>query len=78
MYGYNYYGINTEPTFNFLIAAIYLIFWIQTLMAYGTAYRKTRSGGDNGATLFGWMIVYTFAAIIPGLGFYLWRKSRRH
>ena len=54
----------------------YAVAIVQEFMAYGTAYRKTRDNGDNGVSLYGWMIVYSLAAIIPGLGIYLWIKSK--
>ena len=49
---------------------------VQTFMGYGTAYRLTKTGGDNGIALFGWMFVMSLAAIIPGLGIYLWYKYK--
>lgn len=49
---------------------------VQGFMAIGTAYRKTKARGDSGVSLFGWMIAYNLAAIVPGLGIYLWRKSK--
>jgi len=53
-----------------------VIVFVQGILAYGTAYRKTKKGGDDGVALFGWMIVYGFAAIIPFLGYYLWKKNK--
>jgi len=50
--------------------------FVQTLMAYGTAYRFTKNGGDSGVALFGWMIVFQLAAMIPGLGIWLWIKNK--
>ena len=47
---------------------------IQNLLGYGTAYRLTKNGGDNGTALYGWMIVIGLASLIPGLGVYLWLK----
>lgn len=59
---------------------LFVIWWIITVLqgffGYGTAYRLTRDGGDNGVSLFGWLILMGLAALIPGLGFYLWHKSR--
>jgi hypothetical protein len=49
---------------------------VQTFMGYGTAYRLTKANGDNGVSLFGWMIVFQLASIIPGLGIWLWIKYR--
>lgn len=53
-----------------------LIIIVQGLFSYGTAYRLTRDGGDNGVSLFGWFFVLQFASLIPGLGIYLWFKYR--
>jgi len=49
---------------------------VQGFLNYGTAYRLTKKGGDNGVALFGWWLVLGFAAIIPGLGIYLWVRNR--
>ena len=67
------------PPIPLLIAGIawYTILVIQSVMAFGTAYRKTKAGGDNGVSLFGWLFLYSLAAVIPGLGMYLWKKSRK-
>lgn len=59
----------------------WLVIWeiiavVQSFFGFGTAYRSTKNGGDNGIALYGWLIAYSFAALIPGLGFYLWYKSR--
>jgi len=54
----------------------YVITIIQSFLAYGTAYRKTKKGADDGIALFGWMIVYGLAATVPFLGYYLWKKSK--
>ena len=54
----------------------YVITAVQSLLAYGTAYRRTKAGGDNGVALFGWLLVYGLAAMVPGLGIYLWHKSK--
>lgn len=56
----------------------YVLYIVQMFMAYGTAYRHTKRGGDNGVALFGWMIVFLLAAAIPGLGIYLWNKSKEY
>jgi hypothetical protein len=61
---------------SFLLVIWYILVSVQTLFGYGTAYRQTKKGGDNGVALFGWMFVYSLAALIPGLGIYLWYKSR--
>ncbi|MCL1786699.1 MAG: hypothetical protein FWG38_01825 [Defluviitaleaceae bacterium] len=49
---------------------------VQVYMGYGTAYRFTKNGGDNGVALFGWMLVCSLAALIPGLGVWLWLKHK--
>ena len=54
----------------------YLITIIQLFFGYGTAYRLTKRGGDNGIALFGWFIVMGFVSVVPGLGFYMWSKYR--
>ena len=51
---------------------------IQSFLAYGTAYRKAKANGDDGVSVFGWLIVYMLAALIPGLGIYLWKKSKEY
>ena len=53
-----------------------LLFVIQGYLGYGTAYRLTKRGSDNGVALFGWMIVTGLAALVPGLGIWLWIKYR--
>jgi hypothetical protein len=60
---------------------LFLLLWeiitaVQTFFAYGTAYRLTKNGGDNGVSLFGWLFVMSLASIIPGLGLYLWYKYK--
>lgn len=49
---------------------------VQGFFAYGTAYRLTRDGGDNGVSLFGWLFLLGLASMVPGLGIYLWYKYR--
>ncbi len=61
---------------SFLAIIWYIITLVQVILGYGTAYRQTKAGGDNGVALYGWLLAYSFAAMIPGLGYYLWRKSR--
>ena len=60
----------------FLLVIWYITVAVQSFFAYGTAYRCTKNGGDNGASLYGWLIVFGLAALIPGLGIYLWYKYR--
>lgn len=72
---------NSAIPFGGPLVGVIFVVWLMALYAqlflsYGTAYRKTKAGGDNGIALFGWMLVYGLAAAIPGLGFYLWKKDR--
>ena len=60
----------------FLLILWQIITVVQALLSYGTAYRLTKNGGDNGVALFGWFIAVGLASVIPGLGFYLWFKYR--
>jgi len=59
-----------------LLIIWYIITGIQGILSYGTAYRLTKRGGDNGVSLWGWLLALSFASLIPGLGFYLWHKYR--
>ena len=54
----------------------YIMVLVQGFMAYGTAYRATKNGGDNGVALFGWFFLFGLAALVPGLGIYLWHQSK--
>lgn len=49
---------------------------VQGILAYGTAYRLTKNGGDNGVALFGWFFLMGLASMVPGLGIYLWLKYK--
>ena len=49
---------------------------VQGFLSYGTAYRLTKRGGDNGISLFGWLFVLGLASMIPGLGIFLWFQYR--
>lgn len=64
-----------------MIALIVLLwgvcYWVQTFFGFGTAYRYAKRGGDNGIVLFGWLCVFSFSAIVPGLGIYFWYKTRK-
>ena len=48
----------------------------QCLLGYGTAYRLTKEGSDNGVGLFLWIFAMTLVAIVPGLGFFIWNKYK--
>lgn len=52
------------------------IFIIQFLLSYGTAYRLTKRGSDNGVALFAWLFILLLASTIPGLGICLWLMFR--
>lgn len=54
----------------------YIVSVVQSFLAFGTAYRLTKNGGDNGVSLWGWMLVLNLASLIPGLGIYLWFKYK--
>ena len=73
-------AFDPQSSTSIIVAVIYLawyVIWlVQAFFGYGTAYRKTKANGDNGVSLFGWLIVYSLAALVPGLGFYLWNKSK--
>lgn len=60
----------------FLLVLWYIIFVVQSILAFGTAYRLTKYGADNGFALFGWLFVLNLAAIIPGLGIFLYSKNK--
>lgn len=60
---------------NLLLALYVACYAVQYYLAFGTAYRRTKRGGDNGLVLFGWLMVYWLAALVPGLGAYLWFRS---
>jgi hypothetical protein len=58
-----------------------LVLWkilvvIQGILSFGTAYRLTKKGGDNGLALWGWFIVFEFVSLVPGLGIYMWFKYK--
>ena len=59
-----------------LIIPLMIVLYVQYFLAIGTAYRLTKNGGDNGISLFGWMLVLGLASVIPGLGIYLWVRYR--
>jgi len=59
-----------------ILLAWYAFTIVQSFLAYGTAYRTAKANGDNGVSLFGWLIVFNLAALVPGLGIYFWKKSK--
>lgn len=59
--------------FIFILIAVAIY---QAFLGYGTAYRLTKMGADSGTALFLWLTAMTLAALVPGLGFYLWSKYR--
>lgn len=64
--------------FGILVFAWYILAIVQGFLAIGTSYRKTKANGDNGVALYGWGLVYGFAALIPYLGIHLWQKSKEY
>lgn len=62
--------------FGLLVLCWEVLVIVQIFLGYGTAYRLTKRGGDNGVALCGWFIVMTLASYIPGLGIYLWLKHK--
>ena len=60
----------------FLLVIWWIVAIIQGFLSYGTAYRLTKRGGDNGLALFGWLYLMSLVALIPGLGFYMWSKYK--
>ena len=60
----------------FLLWIWYILVIVQSFLGIGTAYRLTKNGGDNGVALWGWMLLMNFAALIPGLGIWLWVKYK--
>lgn len=60
----------------FLYILWQLVAMVQGFLAYGTAYRLTKNGGDNGVALFGWFFLMGLASMVPGLGIYLWLKYK--
>jgi len=60
----------------FLFFLWQVIIVVQSILGYGTAYRLTKAGGDNGVSLFGWFIIVNFAALVPGLGIWMWFKYK--
>ena len=60
----------------FIAILWYITVIVQSFFGYGTAYRLTKRGSDNGVALFGWMLLMQLVALIPGLGIYLWKKYR--
>ena len=69
-------GLSTIGVLLFL--TWYVLAFVQLFMGYGTAYRTTKMGGDNGVALVGWILVFSMAALVPGLGIYLWNKSKKY
>ena len=69
---------SSDPIVATVVLAWTALYYIQSFLALGTAYRKTKANGDNGVSLFGWLLVYGLAALVPGLGIYLWDKSKTY
>ena len=58
----------------FLVLLWYFSILVQNILNYGTAYRLAKMKGDDGISLWGWFFVCNLAALVPGLGIYLWYK----
>lgn len=56
----------------FIVWAI--IYILQLFLAFGTAYRCTKNGNDNGVGLFIYLLGFSFAALVPGLGLHYYIK----
>ena len=74
--------LSAETDSSAAIVAIYvaiglwaIMYVIQAFLAYGTAYRCTKNGNDNGFGLFVYLIAFSFAALIPGLGLHYYIKN---
>lgn len=57
-----------------VICIWFVFFVVQAILAYGTAYRCTKKGNDNGVGLFIYLIGFSFAALVPGLGLHYYIK----
>ena len=66
-----------EAMITFIVFLWGACYWVQVFFGFGTAYRYAKRGGDNGVALFGWFCVFSFSAIVPGLGIYFWDKTRK-
>ena len=66
-----------EAMITFIVFLWGACYWVQVFFGFGTAYRYAKRGGDNGIALFGWFCVFSFSAIVPGLGIYFWDKTRK-
>lgn len=64
----------TAVIIGIVICIWFVLFIIQAFLAYGTAYRCTKKGNDNGFGLFVYLIGFTFAALVPGLGLHYYIK----
>lgn len=73
---FNKFIIKRRTNMEILVILWQLIAMVQGFFSYGTAYRLTKNGGDNGVSLFGWFFALQLASWIPGLGMYLWYKYR--
>ncbi|MCL2407891.1 MAG: hypothetical protein FWC95_08180 [Defluviitaleaceae bacterium] len=60
----------------FILFIYSIISMIQAFLGFGTAYRLTKNGGDNGVSLFGWMFLMQLVSVIPGLGIYIYIRCK--
>lgn len=60
-----------------ILLAWYVLIVVQAFLGYGTAYRKAKTNGDSGLSLFGWLIVYcSLTSLVSYLGIHLWKKIK--
>lgn len=64
----------TEIIIICIIVVWAIIAVIQYFLAFGTAYRCTKKGNDRGTGLFLYLIGFSLAALIPGLGLHYYIK----
>ena len=63
------------------IVTIVLLVWfvvasVQMFLAIVTAFRRTKTEDGDVFRFAWWLMVFVFAALIPGLGYYYWEKNR--
>lgn len=69
-----YSEVENSRLISVLLIAWAIIYALQAFLAFGTAYRCTKYGSDNGVGLFIYLIGFGFAALIPGLGLHYYIK----
>ena len=53
-----------------------LIYLIQQFVAFASAWYKIKRDNAGAMAYIGWLIAYGFAALVPGLGFYIFKKNK--